>query len=83
MKFTKKPPLNEGETKEVRRFAFFPTKINENTTVWLEHYIECFRAEKVLRAYPTAVGMYGIWLAWDTEWVIEFVSKEKKVIFKN
>ena len=33
-----KQPPKEGEIQVCRGFAFFPTKIDVNTTVWLERY---------------------------------------------
>jgi hypothetical protein len=79
MKFTKTPTPNLGDKKEVVRFAFLPTKINDDTTVWLEKYIEIYEFKKVYKAYPLAVGMYGVWLAYDFEYVNEWTLMQKKL----
>lgn len=39
MKWTKQPPPNHGDTKTIRKFAWFPTRMSDEvTTVWLESY---------------------------------------------
>ncbi|MEK6829067.1 MAG: hypothetical protein AABY15_02990 [Nanoarchaeota archaeon] len=81
MRFFKKKYVEPkvGDKKEITKFAFFPVRIDEETTVWLEKYIQVYVAEKRLKAFPTAVGMYGIWLAYETRWVIEWVEHERKL----
>lgn len=39
MKFKVKPYPMEGDKRIVRRFAFFPIRLDNDTVVWLETYI--------------------------------------------
>lgn len=69
------PPLVEGQVKRVKKFAFIPTVVdNGDLLIWLEPYFENYIVKRKLKARPTAVGMYGIWLAHTHEWVNEWES---------
>lgn len=77
-----KPEIKEGDKLELVHFAFFPKWIytpTEKTLIWLENYIQCYQAEKVLEPVADAIGPYGCWLAWHNEWVIKWVKTETKL----
>jgi hypothetical protein len=67
-----------GDKKEKVKFAFFPVRIDELTSVWLEKYIEVFEAQTILKPFPTGIGPYGIWMGVKYEWVLDWVSIKKR-----
>ena len=82
MKFTtQKKELKIGQLKTVEKFAILPVTADEGeTVVWLEKYIELYEVQTILKSRPTAVGMYGIWLAYETYWTNDWKSLGKKSI---
>jgi len=69
--------LVEGQKREVKRFAFLPTSVDDDYIVWLEFYGEVQVVVKTLVAVPDGIGPYGVWLAYHHEWVLKWQAQSK------
>jgi hypothetical protein len=80
MKFSnKEEQLELGQRKSITKFAYFPVTVDDGETiVWLEKYLDIYEVQRVCKARPTAVGMYGLWLAYEFYWTNEWRSINKK-----
>lgn len=68
-KFDKKQ-YKVGDEKWIRRFAFIPTRINENTIIWLETF---YVRQTLIADHITDHGRTIVWFRWDDS---ELVLKE-------
>lgn len=69
MRFDKKQ-YKVGDERWIRRFAFIPTRINDNIIIWLETFYvrQTFIADRIYE-----YGGISVWFRWDD---LELVLKE-------
>ena len=61
MRFDVKPKPNLGDKKRVKKFAFFPVKINDRKKVWLENYYQHYIYSSVMNYGSLDYGYHGEW----------------------
>lgn len=61
MRFDVKPKPNLGDKKRVKKFAFFPVKINDRKKVWLESYYQHYIYSSVMNYGSLDYGYHVEW----------------------
>ena len=82
MRFDVKPKPNLGDKKRVKKFAFFPVKINDRKKVWFESYYQNYIYSSVMNYGSLDYGYHGEWCQ-DYRETADFMYSSKKETIKD